>query len=283
MGYPMTPMKGDPSEHVRCQRQRSRGPYRACPATPVGHWRVALLAIAGVAAAVLIVACGDDERGTISTATATPTAATSPTASPSPEQQLLQQVVLRADDLPAGLVQVAATTSTNEDIAADSQSPDEEVARLESLGRLLGYEVNFVPGPESPPESNVFAVTSAASLYRTPDGASASFADAAQDARNSDWAAAYTDLTEMEVREVERPDLADEVVWIRITGIQDGESGSLFIEDFVVLRRDRLRGFLRVVSLVEASAGRDAFLQNVEELTALHVRRIDTVVEGGQP
>jgi len=237
------------------------------------------MAIALALAAVLASACGDSQGG--APGTTTPTAATSPTTTLSPEQQLLEQVVLRAEDLPAGLVQVNASTSTNEDIAAGEDDPEQELARLESMGRLLGYEVNFVPGPESPPERGMLAATSAASLYLTPQGASESFADDAQKARDADWLATYPDLTDPEVREVERPELADEVVWIRITGLQDGGDGPLFkIEDFVVLRRGRLRGYLRVVSLVEASAGRDASLQDVEDLAALQVQRIDAALEG---
>jgi hypothetical protein len=206
--------------------------------------------------------------------------ATSPTAALSPEQQLLEQVVLEAEDLPQGLVRVDASTSTNEDFAASQADPEQELARLESLGRLLGYEVNFVPGAESPPERGMLAVTSTASLYQTPEGASESFAHDAQEARSADWLATYPDLIDPEVREVERPGLADEVVWIRITGLQRGEDGRMFVEDFVVLRQSRLRGFLRAVSLVEASAGRDALLQDVADLAALQTQRIDAALEG---
>ncbi len=209
----------------------------------------------------------------------TPTAATSPTTTLSPEQQLLEQVTLRAEDLPAGLMQVDASTSTNEEIAAGAADPEQELARLESMGRLLGYEVNFVPGSESPPSRGMLAATSAASLYLTPEGASESFADDAQKARDADWPAAYPDLTDLEVIEVERPDLADEVVWIRITGFQSVEDSPLFVEDFVVLRQNRLRGFLRAVSLVEAPAGRDALLQDIADLAALQVQRINAALQ----
>ncbi len=236
------------------------------------------MAIAALVAAALASACGDSQDQ--APGTTTPTAATSPTTTLSPEQQLLEQVVLRAEDLPAGLVQVDASTATNEDIAADKDDPEQELARLESLGRVLGYEVNFVPGPESPPTRGMLAATSSASLYLTPEGASESFADNAQEARSADWQAAYSNLTDVEVKEVQRPGLADEVVWIRITGVQGGEDSPMFIEDFVVLRQSRLRGFLRAVSLVEASTGREALLEDVADLAALHIKRIDDALEG---
>jgi hypothetical protein len=223
------------------------------------------------------VACDDSQDQ--APGTTTPTAATSPTTTLSPEQQLLEQVVLRAEDLPVGLVQVDATTSTNEDIAAGQDDPEQELARLESMGRVLSYAVNFVPGPESPPTRGMLAASSTASLYLTPEGASQSFADDAQKARDADWLATYPDLTDVEVSEVERPGLADEVIWIRITGLQGGEDGLMKIEDFVVLRQSRLRGFLRVVSLVEASAGRDALLQDVADLAALQIQRIDAALQ----
>jgi hypothetical protein len=248
----------------------STGPFRRS--------RLPLIAIAALVAAALASACGDSQDQ--APGTTTPTAATSPTTTPSPEQQLLEQVVLRAEDLPAGLVQADASTSTNEDVAAGEDDPEQELARLESLGRVLGYEVNFVPGPESPPARGMLAATSAASLYLTPEGAGESFADDAQEARSADWPAAYPDLADLEVIEVERPGLADEVVWIRITGLQGGEDSPMFIEDFVVLRQSRLRGFLRAVSLVEASTGRDALLPDVADLAALHIKRIDAALQG---
>ena len=252
----------------RTDQQRGRG-------LSARQWSRSALAAVAVAAA-LVAACGDSQDET--SGTTTPTAM--PTAAPSPEQQLLEQVVLRTEDLPPGLVQVDAGISTNEEVAAGEEDPEQELARLESLGRLLGYEVNFVPGSESPPERRIFAVTSTASLYRTPQGASGSFADDAQAAREADWPAAYPDLADIEVREVERPELADEVYWIRITGLQDGEDSRMFIEDFVVLRRSRVRCFVRAVSLVEVAAGRDALLQDVADLAALQIQRIDDALQG---
>jgi len=276
--YLMTPVKEDSHKGHHCLHHPLKSPTGGLSTGPFRRSRLPLMAIAALVAAALASACGDSQDQ--APGTTTPTAATSPTTTLSPEQQLLEQVVLRAEDLPAGLVQVDASTSTNEEIAAGQDDPEQELARLESMGRLLGYEVNFVPGSESPPERGMLAASSSASLYLTPEGASESFADDAQEARSADWPAAYPDLTDVEVKEVERPGLADEVVWIRITGLQSGEDSPMFIEDFVVLRQSRLRGFLRAISLVEASAGRDALLEDVADLAALHTQRIDAALQG---
>jgi hypothetical protein len=235
-----------------------------------------LIAIALAVTAALTASCDGGQDG--ASGTTTPTGAT-PTDTSSPEQQLLEQVVLRAEDLPAGLTQVDAGTSTNEDVAAEKTNPEEELSRLQSLGRVLGYNVSFVPGSESPPERGIMAVSSAASLYLTAEGASASFADDAQAARDADWLASYPNLTSATVKEIERPELADEVVWMRITGFEDETQSTIFIEDFVVLRQSRVRGYLRTVSLAEASAGRDAFLPDLEKLAGLQVQRIDAALE----
>ncbi len=106
-----------------------------------------------------------------------------------------------------------------------------------------------------------------------------SFAGDAQKARDADWLATYPDLTVVEVKEIERPGLADEVIWIRITGLQDGEEDLMRIEDFVVLRQSRVRGFFRAVSVVEASASRDALLQDIADLAALQIQRIDAALQ----
>ena len=271
----MVSVKGISGKDRRRLTRCLKSPISGLPRGRCGRSILPLIAIAAVVAAALTAACGDSQGE--APGTTTPTGA-APTATPSPEQQLLEQVVLQAEDLPAGLVQVGANTSTNEDFAAEAQNPEQELARLESLGRLLGYRVDFVP--ESLPERGIIAVSSAASLYLTPEGASASFADEAQKAQSADWPAAYPDLTDLEVREVERTELADQVIWIRITGLQDGGSGPLGIDDLLVLRRDRVRGFLRVQSRAEASAGRDALLPDVADLAALQIQRIDAALEG---
>lgn len=270
----MSPVKGLTGKHHRRRQRPPEGPTSGLSLGPrLGLSLIGVVTL--MVAAALTGACDDGQD----TGTITPTAAP-PTATVSPEQQLLEQMVLRAEDLPAGLAQVDVGTSTNEDLASSAANPEQELARLEGLGRLLGYEVSFVPGTESPPERGIVAVSSGASLYLAADGASSSFANDAQKARDADWLASYPNLTDPTVTEVERPELADESIWIRISGLQDEGQDTLFIEDFVVFRRSRVRGYLRAVSLVEASASRDAHLQDLEDLAALQIQRIDNVLEG---
>ena len=240
-----------------------------------GRSLLALVAVAGLVATLLLAACRGD-----GTPAATTTAGPS-TPTVSPEQALLQQVTLRAEDLPPSLSQVDASASTNEDVAAGEANPEEELAQLESWGRLLGYEVNFVQA-EAAAAADIVALSSAASLYETPDGASASFADAARKARDTDWPASYPDLVDPTVTQLERPGLADEVIWVRISGVQSAEDGRLFTEDFVVMRRDRVRGFLRAVFLTDP-AGDGATIQETEDLVAIQVQRIDAALQESSP
>lgn len=231
-------------------------------------------------------ACGNNGASSPTPETTEPSGTPTPTEpSPSPtpvdpEQQLLQQIVLQAEDLPPGFTQVATFYSTNQDLAEAKADPEQELDRLETLGRLLGYDVTYTPGPDTPPDFSVRAVNTTASLYRTPEGASGSFAEGVRTARTQDWSVSYPDLIDLEVREVERPALADEALWTRISGSQSPDM--LLIEDFVLLRRDRVRAFLRVITLVEASAGNDAFLEEVESWAARQVELIDAALQGAE-
>lgn len=252
------------------------------PKEAIWHSGFLFIAASAVLAAALVSACGhgQDEAGTttpIEAASPAPADMSEPGASPTPppELELLEQMVLQTEDLPAGLSQVSALTSPNEDAAQAAANPEEELARLESWGRLFGYDVVFVPGPDSSPDLTVMGVNSTASIYVTPEGASASLADDVQAARSQDWAASYPELIDLDVQEIKRPQLADEVFWIRITGHEEEAKGPLSIEDFVVLRRSRVRGFLRVTSLFPASASSDAFLEETADLAARQVERID--------
>lgn len=245
------------------------------------------MAVAAAAPAILTGACRD---GAEAPATTTPAPPASPTAEPAtpaptpaatadPNQQLLEKMVLEAEDLPTGLQRASAITSTNEDVAAGAQDPEQELARLESLGRLLGYEVDFIPA--TLPERGIAAVSSAARLFLAADGAAADFAEDVEELRAADWAAAYPDLTDFQVRELDRPDLADQVIWMRVSGLEQGGDGPMRIEDFVVLQRNRVWSLLRVESRDEASAGPDAFIDDIAALVALQVQRIDSALLEG--
>jgi len=71
--------------------------------------------------------------------------------------------------------------------------------------------------------------------------------------------------------------LADQALWIRVSGAQD--ASSLYIEDFVLLRRDRARAFLRVVIVAETSLGKDAHRDDVTDWIVRQVERVDAALQ----
>ena len=110
------------------------------------------------------------------------------------------------------------------------------------------------------------------SLYRTPEGASDSFAEGVRTARDTDWPPLYPGVQELEVAEIERPGIGDEAIWFRISGFDDGEA--LVVDDQVAFRVGSVRSFLRVVTVVDAGTGRDAYLDQVEAWARLVAERI---------
>lgn len=187
-------------------------------------------------------------------------------------QALLEGLVLTVEDLPEGLEQAGLSFSTNlglADAAADSQA---ELAKLERLGRRLGIDVNFTPtGAVSANFPVRGGIQNTVSLYTTPDGASESFREGAQSARQTDWPSLYPELRDVAVEEVDRQ-LGDESVWFRITGLD--QSGGLVIDDQVAMRAGLARSFLRVVSTFDEGTGRDAYVDQVEAWARLVADRI---------
>jgi hypothetical protein len=87
-------------------------------------------------------------------------------------------------------------------------------------------------------------------LYTTEQGASESFADAVKTAEETDWAANYAGLKEFQEERIKAEGLADELVWLRLSGFQQGTGGadSLVTDDLIFFRIDTERGFLRVLA-----------------------------------
>jgi hypothetical protein len=202
------------------------------------------------------------------------------------EQALLEQMVLQLGDLPQGLQRVTASFSTNTDVAEAQLNPEEQLEKLQRWGRRLGYDVSFEPTVEAPPDLPVRGLQNTVSLYAAAQGAGDSFAAGIESARNTDWPALYPGLAELEVNELQeqRPDLADEALWVRISGFQerDGEQQALVIDDQVALRVGQVRTFLRVVTLFESGASRDAYTDQVESWAALVRDRIRAALQEGE-
>ena len=243
---------------------------RAPPALSIAG-SAAIVLLLALAAGLLAAGCGDD--GGAGSPTATPT--------PDPDRQLLEQLVLAKEDVPDGLQRVDKSFSTNQDIADASANPEAEMAQLERWGRRLGLGVTYVPLPDPPAGLTIQLVDSSTSLYRSPEGAGASFADAAQSAREQDWAAASPELKELKVKEIKQPELADEILWLRISGFPGEGKSTLRVDDYVLIRQDLSRGFIRVVWQFAAKDGRDAFQEQAADLIRRQVDRVSAALAGG--
>jgi hypothetical protein len=196
-------------------------------------------------------------------------------------RERLQKMVLQAEDVPAGYLAKDASFSTNQDISKLVPDPGAQLAKLEAQGRVLGYQLVYEP---SSPDANakVIGIENNVSLYRTAQGAAASFAEAAAEGKATDWRITHPGLEEFEVHEIQRPSLADEVLWLRISGFQDKERSALAIDDLVLLRRGEVRTFMRVIAFVKGGADREINLKQVEGWAARQVQLIDGALKEGQ-
>lgn len=184
----------------------------------------------------------------------------------------LSRMVLTLDDLPAGYIAGEPVVTTNEELALGDT---EKLAGLVEQGRILGYGVDFTRGDVAATEAPYFGVESAASLFETQEGASASFAEAAEEARSTDWEA-ILGFGDTELKEIDRS-IADETAWIRVTGVVglgEGETPVLVIDDHIVMRQGAARGYLRVSSAIEGSSDRSALLDEVAALAGQQASRM---------
>ena len=219
---------------------RSRlAPGRA-PATRVGVWALGAVLLL----VLLAVACGGggDEE-----ATPSPGATVAPTGTPSAVEQQLTGMVLQLSDLPDGFSVAQEGFSTNEEVAGEGEDAAEVLAKLTEWGRILSRGVVF----ESSAESGVLLVDSTVSLYEADSGAAASFADAVDSARATDWQANAGGATNVAVEEMPPLDVADEMLWLRISGTAqfgDPPSEKPFIQDVILMRVGRGRGSVSIVT-----------------------------------
>ena len=191
-------------------------------------------------------------------------------------------MILQADDLPPGFILGEESFGDNGQAAAGS---DDREALLEEWGRLLGYDVIYQPGSaEALEESPVKGINVSASLYRTEEGAGDSFADARKTADTTDWAANYTGLEQFQQEEIEVGDLADEIVWLHLSGFQPTSSGpnALVTDDLIFFRIDNHRGFLRVLGSSTETEDRQHLRDTVDGWLRTLVQKVkDALAEGG--
>ena len=186
----------------------------------------------------------------------------------------LRQIVLQAEDVPTGFSLTDEVFSTNEESASAGENPQERLAELQRWGRILGYEVTYESDqPAVGGQTLLFLVHSAASMYESSEGASASFTDAVETARTTDWAAHFSvEPQYLETEELSISGLADEAMWLRVkTEAQPGEQGFAF--DMVILRQGPSRG-----SLQTGSFGTEESKQIVEELARTQAQHMASVV-----
>ena len=199
-----------------------------------------------------VVACGGGGEGEV---TPTPEAA-------SVEDQL-RQMVLQLEDLPSGVILAEEFLVTNELSAAESDDREERLAKLNEWGRILGHEVTYQPNPAVMSQTGLMLANSTSSLYGSEEGAKASFADAVETARTTDWADLFGGAQEVEQEEMTTPPLTDEMLWLRITAKAAPEVGigeETFAQDVILFRQGPGRVSLMVAWVMESGSS-DFLLQ----------------------
>jgi hypothetical protein len=201
-------------------------------------------------------------------------------ASPELEAQI-ESVLLKQEEVPVGLQAGGLTYTTNEQLAGSSQ---EELDRLNQIGRLLSGEITFVPTQNLGPEVAARGgIQNSAGVYETPAGAGETYTMNSEAALTSDWAAAYSDFDDVRWGEIDRS-LGDESTWIRITGLEEcivetptpgpgaPSPGPVptcaipqqVIIDQLVIRAGRTYIYFQATSSVPAGSVEDVFVGQVE-------------------
>ncbi len=192
-------------------------------------------------------------------------------------EEALQRMVLQPEDLPEEVERGEEAFLSNEEAAAGSA---ERQSMLESWGRVLGFEVTYEPSGEPSTALPVRGVNVSASLYETEDGAADSFADAARTAEETDWAANYSGLRDFQQDEIEASGAADEIMWLRLSGVQSALDGDdeLVTDDLIFFREGRERGFLRVQAVTSETDDRAHYARTVEGWLATLVENVENAL-----
>jgi hypothetical protein len=230
---------------------------------------------------LLLGACGGDDDDDDPAESGSPSAA-SPTTGTIEEQ--LESILLNDDDVPDGLEGSGLAYSTNEQLAGSSE---EELQRLNLLGRQLGVDLTFIPTAEIPMDTpGRGGIQNSASVYTNVPGASETFKTRIQAARTNDWAANYADLNDVKAAELQRP-LGDESVWVRVTGLDECEADvppgepsptiecrpRLTVIDHVLVRAGRNFIYLSAVSDTAAGSIPEVFAGDIQRWVQVVVDR----------
>jgi len=187
-----------------------------------------------------------------------------PTPGTAEVEEQLRQMVLQLEDLPSGVILAEEFFVTAEESAVEGENREERLAKLQEWGYILGYDVTYQANPQVQSEVGLILANSTASLYGSEDGSKASFADAAETARTTDWAALFGGAEDVEVEEIDSPALTDEMLWLRITAkaTPEGETAEqTFAQEVILFRQGPARGSLMVAWAMDD--GSSAFIQQL--------------------
>jgi hypothetical protein len=180
-------------------------------------------------------------------------------------------MVLTLDDVPAGMQQAAGSFTTNEEAAQGSADPEKAQAKFDAWGRKLGYRVTFLPSPGGSVDLRI-GIESEANLYESAEGSGFSFSDDVARARATDVAGVSL-LLDVQVTEVDAPDVGAERYWLRVSGFSPDNPDVLEISDQVVFRVEGIKGYLRVDGVFEGETDRDRYRNEVLQWARLMAER----------
>ncbi len=234
-------------------------------------YRIALIGAFSLSACSLLIAAACKDGGDDGQA--------NPSSSAAPEtlEEQLASILLKDEEVPQELEAGALEYSTNEQVAGPSQ---EELDRLNGLGRQLGVDLTFVPVADVPADSPARGgIQNSASVYLDPEGASQAFKTRSEAARTNDWPANYQDLDDVQTAEV-ASGVGDESYWLRITGLDQCEAAEatpgpspaptcppprLAVIDHLLFRSGRTFIYLMVVSDTPTGVEDDVFAAQVRD------------------
>jgi hypothetical protein len=194
-----------------------------------------------------------------------------PTPGTAEVEDQLRQMVLQLQDLPSGVILAEEFLVTADESAMEGANREERLAKLQEWGYILGYDVTYQANPEVQSQTGLMLANSTASLYGSEDGAEASFADAVETARTTDWAELFGGAAETE--EVDTPALTDEMLWLRVTAkaTPEGETEEqTFAQEVILFRQGPARGSLMVAWAMDG--GGSAFIQQLAEAQAQNMK-----------
>ncbi len=234
---------------------------------PPGLLRLLLLLGVALAVAVLLGACGSGSSS-----------------DPAEEgRDLLERILLTVEDVPAGLQTGGSSFTTNEEAAEAADKPNAELSRFEIWGRILGYRVVFIPGPNAPP-GLVVGVEAEATLFDDSAGARFWFDDRVAEARAQVDAAQDADggvLTDMEVTEIDAQVIDPNAYWIRTSGFETEEPRSLRVDNQVLFRVGEVAVLLRADVVAQGISDRAFFATEFTRLAQLMHERLTVEFAAG--